>query len=116
MPEVQSRLFHSIVAVGLSFSAACGGTTTNGSGGGRDATVPSDGEPRDARADHTKDGAQGDDRVMASDSGSPTDSAEPEASPSCTCHFEAGCAPRACSIDSGGFRCDDAGCCFPCYV
>src|SRR5450755_3792203 len=101
MPDVQSRLFHSIVAVGLSFTAACGGTTTTGSGGGRDATVPSDGESRDARADHAKDGASADDRIMASDGGSATDSAASEASPTCSCHFEAGCAPRDCSIDSG---------------
>ena len=116
MPEAQSRLFHSIVAVGLSFTAACGGTTTSGSGTGPDATVPSDGAPKDVGAKHPKDAARGEDRATASDGGSSTDSAGREGSSTCTCPFgDAGCPPRGCPSDTG-FRCDDAGCCFPCYV
>jgi hypothetical protein len=123
MLEGGTRLFHSIVTVGLSLTAGCGGIAT---GSAVDASVSTDGESGDGHArdgsgdrsaPHRADGGHHADSglVLGRDTGAGDVAVSAEAS-MCTCTFvEAGCAPRACPNPTG-FSCNDAGCCFPCYI
>jgi hypothetical protein len=100
----RSKLFHSIVTVGLAMTAGCGGgavatrsdASAEGSRGDgqEEGSTPGDASPvREAAAD-TADGPF----LPCSE----LDAATP--CPTGTCRNEA------------GFERDDAGCCFPCYV